>query len=115
MTCVSEALRKCEWQSHHIPDDDVQQDDSSNDRAFDEIVERERQDHGDKQDDSQTVGDLTKQNLPDCDLFAIFKLIGSIGGKAYSCLIGGKAMPIVSQLATYIPVEGLVVQKHTQY
>lgn len=76
-----------------LPNDNVDEYDRGNDRAFNPISEREGQDHDDGKDECQTVRDLSQEDLENRDLLAILQAVGAICGQASDRFIASETIP----------------------
>jgi len=89
-----------------LPNDNVDQYNSSDNRAFDPISEAERQDHHDGKDESQAVGDLSQKNLEYRDLLAIFQAVGAIRGQASGRFIASETIPALMLVYMMVSLDG---------
>jgi hypothetical protein len=91
---VSLQIEKGFRSAMNLPDNDIQQDNGQDDRAFNVVVQTERQDHSDQEYKCKGIGDLSQENLEHGNPFSILDLVGSILRKAICRFIVAKAMTI---------------------
>lgn len=66
------------------PDDDVDRYDSSDNGTLDPVSQREREHHDNGEDEGQTVGDLSQENLEHGYLLDILEAVETVGSET-SC------------------------------